>query len=105
MIGVVIPIRRRYHYSSRGHFLYAIGERDVIIQACKAVFGDLGMATEQKDGSLTCYPGGLTDRFNSAMTRFGSYGLSKHLYSADYMTISYTATDNPAVTLLRVQYY
>jgi|SRR5882724_3509000 len=100
---IAIPWRRKFQFSAVGYHMYAIGERIAIVQACKTVFDNLGWATTEKKGTILCYPSGMLDRVNSALTKFGSVGFN--FYFSDMISITYRATDNPAVTLLHAQHY
>jgi hypothetical protein len=95
-----------YTYKVRGgiQHLYAVGDRQAIVQAIRNSFVNHEMPIHrEKDQTIYHYPGGWIDRTSSALSRFCSAGGSPP--QSDCFSIKFSATNNPLVTTILVNLY
>src|SRR2546427_4698458 len=84
--------------------LYAVGNRDAVVQAARDTFRNHQMAIrKEKDQVIYHFPGGWADRTFTNINRF--YFFSGAVPQSDCFSIKYTATNNLLVTTLLVNLY
>jgi hypothetical protein len=84
--------------------LYAVGDRQGVIQAVRNTFLNHDMPIhKEKEQIVYHYPGGWLDRAGSAVGRFSSASGSPE--ESDCFSIKFDATNNPQVTMLLVNLY
>ena len=85
-------------YCGGTQYLYAIGERNAVIQAARFTFSNHGRKIHsEKDQIFLHYASSWVDR---ATTTYGNFSGSGH--HSDKYVVEYLATDIPTVTRLRV---
>ena len=95
-----------HRYKVRGGFqrLYAVGDRQGVVQAIRNTFLNHSMPIhKEKDQIVYHFPGGWFDRAKSALDRF--YTAGGFPPRSDCFSIKYQATNNPLVTKLLVELY
>jgi hypothetical protein len=82
--------------------LYAIGDREAVLQAVCNIFANHGMPARETEQTFRYFPSGWIDRGMSAYTRASAlFGGPE----SDCFSVKYSATSNPSVTMLLVKVY
>lgn len=95
-----------YQYKTRGSCqrLYAVGDREAVVQALRETFNNHGMPIHSEKNQEIChYPGGWFDRATTAYAQFSTSGGIPP--QSDHFSVTYKATNNPFVTILRIDLY
>ena len=99
----LIIVSRTIQYLGGTQYLYAVGDRQAIVQAIRNTYTKHQMPIhKEKDQTFFHYPSGWIDRSCSAFDRWRSINGGPE---SDCFSTYYEATNNPMVTLVKVVIY